>query len=91
MGDNEYGKKEVDLYIGEKVGSMVEEEKEGGLGDLVEEMCLKGRKKFGGKCMVKWVECVGVKLGYKVNGYRRIDESVYGMWRVGREGMGVED
>ena len=88
---NEYPKNQVDFYIAQKVGSILEEDNQRGLAHFLEHMCFNGTKNFPGNSMVKWLESVGVKFGYNLNAYTSIDETVYRISSVPTERIGVRD
>lgn len=88
---NEYPKNQVDFYIAQKVGSVLEEDDQRGLAHFLEHMCFNGTKNFPGNSMVKWLESVGVKFGYNLNAYTSIDETVYRISSVPTERIGVQD
>lgn len=87
---NEYPKNQVDFYIAQKVGSILEEDDQRGLAHFLEHMCFNGTKNFPGNSMVKWLESVGVKFGYNLNAYTSIDETVYRISSVPTR-IGVQD
>lgn len=74
---NEYPKNQVDFYIAQQVGSILEEDNQRGLAHFLEHMCFNGTKNFPGNSMVKWLESVGVKFGQNLNAYTSVDETVY--------------
>lgn len=88
---NEYPKNQVDFYIAQKVGSILEEDNQRGLAHFLEHMCFNGTKNFPGNSMIKWLESVGVKFGYNLNAYTSIDETVYRISSVPTERIGVQD
>ena len=88
---NEYPKNQVDFYIAQKVGSILEEDNQRGLAHFLEHMCFNGTKNFPGNSMVKWLESVGVRFGQNLNAYTSIDETVYRISSVPTERIGVQD
>ena len=88
---NEYPKNQVDFYIAQKVGSILEEDNQRGLAHFLEHMCFNGTRNFPGSSMIKWLETVGVKFGYNLNAYTSIDETVYRISSVPTERIGVQD
>lgn len=88
---NEYPKNQVDFYIAQKVGSILEEDNQRGLAHFLEHMCFNGTRNFLGSSMIKWLESVGVKFGYNLNAYTSIDETVYRISSVPTERIGVQD
>lgn len=88
---NEYPKNQVDFYIAQKVGSILEEDNQRGLAHFLEHMCFNGTRNFPGSSMIKWLESVGVKFGYNLNAYTSIDETIYRISSVPTERIGVQD
>ena len=88
---NEYPKNQVDFYIAQKVGSILEEDNQRGLAHFLEHMCFNGTRNFPGSSMIKWLETVGVKFGYNLNAYTSVDETVYRISSVPTERIGVQD
>ena len=88
---NEYPKNQVDFYIAQKVGSILEEDDQRGLAHFLEHMCFNGTRNFLGSSMIKWLETVGVKFGYNLNAYTSVDETVYRISSVPTERIGVQD
>lgn len=88
---NEYPKNQVDFYIAQKVGSILEEDNQRGLAHFLEHMCFNGTRNFPGSSMIKWLESVGVKFGYNLNAYTSVDETVYRISSVPTERIGVQD
>lgn len=74
---NETPKGQVDFFIAQKVGSILEEENQRGLAHFLEHMCFNGTEHFPGNSLIDWLESVGVKFGYNLNAYTSIDETVY--------------
>lgn len=88
---NEYPKNQVDFYIAQKVGSILEEDNQRGLAHFLEHMCFNGTKNFPGNALIKWLESVGVKFGQNLNAYTAVDETVYRISSVPTERVGVQD
>ncbi len=74
---NNTPKGQVDFYIAQKVGSILEEESQRGLAHFLEHMCFNGTENFPGNTLINWLESVGVKFGYNLNAYTGVDETVY--------------
>lgn len=74
---NDTPKGQVDFYIAQKVGSVLEEENQRGLAHFLEHMCFNGTENFPGNSLIDWLESVGVKFGYNLNAYTGVDETVY--------------
>ena len=88
---NEYPKNQVDFYIAQKVGSILEEDSQRGLAHFLEHMCFNGTRHFPGNSLVQWLESVGVKFGHNLNAYTAVDETVYRISGVPTERIGVQD
>lgn len=88
---NEYPKKQVDFYIAQKVGSILEEDNQRGLAHFLEHMCFNGTRNFPGNSLVKWLESVGVKFGVNLNAYTSVDETVYRISSVPTDCIEVQD
>ena len=71
----------ADLYIAQRVGSILEEPRQRGLAHFLEHMAFNGTKNFPGKGnklgIVPWCETIGVKFGANLNAYTSIDQTVY--------------
>ena len=74
---NNTPKGQVDFYIAQKVGSILEEENQRGLAHFLEHMCFNGSENFPGNRIIDWLESVGVKFGHNLNAYTDVDETVY--------------
>lgn len=74
---NDTPKGQVDFYIAQKVGSILEEENQRGLAHFLEHMCFNGSENFPNNTLIDWLESVGVKFGHNLNAYTKADETVY--------------
>jgi zinc protease len=74
---NKTPEKSVQLQLVNKVGSILEDEKERGYAHFVEHMSFNGTKHFPGNEMVDFLEKAGVKFGADLNAYTSFDETVY--------------
>lgn len=74
---NDTPKGQVDFFIAQKVGSILEEDNQRGLAHFLEHMCFNGTENFPGNSLIDWLESVGVKFGYNLNAYTSVDETVY--------------
>lgn len=74
---NNTPKGQVDFFIAQKVGSILEEENQRGLAHFLEHMCFNGSENFPGNSLINWLESVGVKFGHNLNAYTDVDETVY--------------
>ena len=88
---NNTPKGQVDFYIAQKVGSILEEENQRGLAHFLEHMCFNGSDNFPGNSLINWLESVGVKFGYNLNAYTDVDETVYRINNVPAVRPGVVD
>ncbi|MDE5568188.1 MAG: insulinase family protein [Muribaculaceae bacterium] len=88
---NNTPKGQVDFYIAQKVGSILEEENQRGLAHFLEHMCFNGSENFPGNSLINWLESVGVKFGYNLNAYTDVDETVYRINNVPAVRPGVVD
>lgn len=79
---NNYPEGQVNFYIAQKVGSVLEEENQRGLAHFLEHMCFNGTEKFPGNGVIKYLESIGVKFGSDLNAYTSIDETVYNIDNV---------
>ncbi|WP_287678607.1 insulinase family protein [Bacteroides sp.] len=88
---NEYPDNQVNFYIAQKVGSILEEDNQRGLAHFLEHMCFKGIKTFPGDSMKKWLESVGVKYGFNLNAVTSCEKTVYTILGVPAERKEVQD
>lgn len=88
---NEEPKDQVNFYIAQKVGSILEEEPQRGLAHFLEHMCFNGTEKFPGNGLIKYLESIGVKFGADLNAYTSIDETVYNIDNVPVTAPGAVD
>jgi zinc protease len=86
---NERPKQRAEFYIAQKVGSILEEDRQSGLAHFLEHMCFNGTKNFPGNSMIKELEKRGVKFGANVNAFTAFEKTVYNLSDipVAREGM----
>ncbi len=88
---NNTPKGQVDFYIAQKVGSVLEEENQRGLAHFLEHMCFNGSENFPGNSLISWLESIGVKFGVNLNAYTDVDETVYRINNVPATRAGVVD
>ena len=78
---NEKPENRVEMYIAQKVGSILEEPRQRGLAHFLEHMAFNGTKNFPTKKdaegVVDWCEKHGIKFGTDLNAYTSVDETVY--------------
>ena len=74
---NEKPEHQVEFYIAQKVGSILEEPQQRGLAHFLEHMAFNGTKNFPGDetglGIVEWCESKGIKFGYNLNAYTSVD------------------
>jgi len=69
--------KRVTMYLGVKVGSILENEQELGLAHFLEHMNFNGLKHFPKNDLVNYLQKVGVRFGSDLNAYTGFDETIY--------------
>lgn len=69
--------KRVTMYLGVKVGSILETEKERGLAHFLEHMNFNGLKHFPKNELVDYLQKAGVRFGSDLNAYTGFNETVY--------------
>ncbi|MFB2120019.1 M16 family metallopeptidase [Parapedobacter sp. 2B3] len=74
---NEEPKDRVVMYLGTKVGSILEAEEELGLAHFLEHMQFNGTKNFPKNELVDYLQRAGVRFGSDLNAYTSFDETVY--------------
>ena len=78
---NEKPENRVEMYIAQKVGSILEEPRQRGLAHFLEHMAFNGTKNFptqkDAEGVVDWCEKHGIKFGVDLNAYTSVDETVY--------------
>jgi len=78
---NEKPENRVEMYIAQKVGSILEEPRQRGLAHFLEHMAFNGTKNFptqkDAEGVVDWCEKHGIKFGTDLNAYTSVDETVY--------------
>jgi len=67
----------VELYLVNKVGSILEDEDQRGLAHFMEHMNFNGTKHFPGNQLVDYLQKAGVRFGADLNAYTNFDETVY--------------
>lgn len=88
---NEYPKGQADFHIAQRVGSILENEKQLGLAHFLEHMCFNGTKSFPGNSLVSWLESVGIKFGAHLNASTGFDKTVYKITNVPTASTGIQD
>lgn len=74
---NEEPKKRVELYLINKVGSVLEDGDQQGLAHFMEHMNFNGTKNFPKNDLVDYLQKAGVRFGADLNAYTSFDETVY--------------
>lgn len=69
--------KRVTMYLGIKVGSILETEKERGLAHFLEHMNFNGLKHFPKNELIDYLQKAGVRFGSDLNAYTSFNETVY--------------
>jgi zinc protease len=67
----------IQLRLGVKAGSVLEEESERGLAHYLEHMAFNGTESFAGNEIIEYLESIGSAFGPDINGYTSFDETVY--------------
>ncbi len=70
-------KDRVTMYLGVKVGSILENEKELGLAHFLEHMNFNGLKHFPKNDLINYLQKAGVRFGSDLNAYTGFDQTVY--------------
>jgi zinc protease len=74
---NEEPKNRVQLYLVNKVGSVLEDDDQRGLAHFLEHMNFNGTKHFPKNALVDYLQKAGVRFGADLNAYTTFDETVY--------------
>ncbi|NOW95039.1 pitrilysin family protein [Mucilaginibacter sp. SG564] len=74
---NEQPGKHVELYLVNKVGSILEDEDQLGLAHFMEHMNFNGTKHYPKNNLVDYLQRSGVRFGADLNAYTSFDETVY--------------
>lgn len=74
---NKIPEKRAELYLVNKVGSILEDENQLGLAHFVEHMAFNGTRDFPKNTLVDFLQKAGVKFGADINAYTAFDETVY--------------
>lgn len=70
-------KNRVQLYLANKVGSILENDDQKGLAHFMEHMGFNGTKNFPKNDLVNYLQKAGVRFGADLNAYTSFDETVY--------------
>lgn len=74
---NNEPEKRVTMYLGMKVGSILETEEERGLAHFMEHMNFNGLKHFPKNALVDYLQKAGVRFGSDLNAYTGFEQTVY--------------
>lgn len=74
---NKEPEKRVTMYLGVKVGSILETEEERGLAHFLEHMNFNGLKHFPKNDLIDYLQKAGVRFGSDLNAYTSFNETVY--------------
>lgn len=74
---NEQPAKHVELYLVNKVGSILEDADQQGLAHFMEHMNFNGTKHYPKNDLVDYLQKAGVRFGADLNAYTSFDETVY--------------
>ncbi|MFD1629201.1 M16 family metallopeptidase [Pseudopedobacter beijingensis] len=74
---NEEPKKRAELYLVNKVGSIVEDDDQQGLAHFTEHMAFNGTKEFPKNELIDYLQKAGVRFGADLNAYTGFDQTVY--------------
>jgi len=75
--NNNEPQKRVNLYLVNKVGSVLEDDDQQGLAHFMEHMNFNGTKNFPKNELVDYLQKAGVRFGADLNAYTSFDETVY--------------
>lgn len=70
-------KNRVQLYLANKIGSIMENDDQRGLAHFMEHMGFNGTKSFPKNDLVNYLQKAGVRFGADLNAYTSFDETVY--------------
>ncbi|MET3977995.1 zinc protease [Mucilaginibacter sp. UYP25] len=74
---NEQPQNRAELYLVNKVGSVLETDAQQGLAHFIEHMAFNGTRDFPKNALVNYLQKSGVKFGADLNAYTSFDETVY--------------
>jgi zinc protease len=74
---NEQPQKRVELYLVNKVGSILEDDDQRGLAHFMEHMNFNGTRNYPKNELVDYLQKAGVRFGADLNAYTSFDETVY--------------
>lgn len=69
--------KRAELYLGNKIGSLMETEEQLGLAHFTEHMAFNGTKDFPKNEMINYLQKAGVRFGADLNAYTGFNQTVY--------------
>lgn len=74
---NEQPQNRAELYLVNKVGSILEDDKQQGLAHFTEHMAFNGTRDFPKNALVNYLQKSGIRFGADLNAYTSFDETVY--------------
>lgn len=74
---NEQPKNRVELYLVNKVGSVLEDDNQQGLAHFIEHMNFNGTKHYPKNELVDYLQKAGIRFGADLNAYTSFEETVY--------------
>src|SRR6201992_4058615 len=75
--NNQEPQKRVQLYLVNKVGSVLEDDDQQGLAHFMEHMNFNGTKNFQKNDLVSYLQSIGVQFGADLNAYTAFDQTVF--------------
>src|SRR5690606_28100112 len=70
-------KKRAELYLVNKIGSIVEDDDQQGLAHFTEHMAFNGTRDFPKNELINYLQKAGVRFGADLNAYTGFDQTVY--------------
>ncbi|TWR24326.1 insulinase family protein [Mucilaginibacter achroorhodeus] len=74
---NEQPQNRAELYLVNKVGSILEDDNQQGLAHFTEHMAFNGTRDFPKNALVNYLQKSGIRFGADLNAYTSFDETVY--------------
>ncbi|HBG25444.1 MAG TPA: peptidase M16 [Rikenellaceae bacterium] len=84
-------KGQAEFFIAQKVGAILENDKQRGLAHFLEHMAFNGTKNFPDNKVISYLETIGVKFGANLNAYTAVDQTVYNISAVPVTRQGIID
>jgi len=70
-------KKRAELYLANRIGSLMENDEQQGLAHFTEHMAFNGTKDFPKNEMINYLQKAGIRFGADLNAYTGFDQTVY--------------